>query len=217
MKTRNILRISVIAIAVAAFIAIVAGTIVLFRSCTKEPEPADGISVNAVRVAEIKSMVRLCALEIYQEVPVKASIGRRHLVASQTIEGQITFDVEHLRIDSRGDTLFVFLPPEQITLRESTRPGAYKVIDTWSDAFLGNGHFTADEENAVKRRVLQQMKKEMYTKGYVREARRTAIASLAALLASAPETTVIVTDPSPDGYPDGSPRDNSGPTTPIKG
>lgn len=213
MKARDFLRITAVALLVAVFVAVTAGAVLLFRSCTKEPPVADGITVSDARISEIKSMVRLCALEIYQEVPIKATIGKRHLVAGQAIEGQIIFDAEHLRTETRGDTLIVILPPEQVIIRESTRPGAYKVIDTWSDAFLGSSHFNAEEENAIKRRVIQRMQKEMYEKGYVREARRTAIATLSRMLATTPGTAVIVIDPSPDGYPDGVP----GPTTPVKG
>lgn len=152
------------------------------------------------KIENVKSMVRLSNLEIYEEIPVKGTIGHRHLVARLALEGSVDFDLEKLKYEEKGDTVIVVLPPETVTLRESTRRDAYTVLDTWNDNFFGSDNITAAEENKMKAKAIANAKNLIYKKGYVKQARADAVNSVKSLLsATLPGKTVIVTDPTPEG------------------
>lgn len=160
----------------------------------------DRVTMRDARATDIKSMVRLCSVEIYEDYPIKASIGSRHFFARETLNGTISFDLDSLRSETRGDTLVVTLPREIVEIHESTEPNAYEVIDTWNDRLLGSDKFTVKEENEIKRKAVANYRRRIYAKGYVRRARAEAVANLRAMLAAATGRPVIVTDPSPAGY-----------------
>lgn len=152
------------------------------------------------KIENVKSMVRLSNLELYEEVPVKGTIGKRHLVARLALEGSVDFDLEKLKYEEKGDTVIVVLPPETVTLRESTRRDAYTVLDTWNDNFFGSDNITAAEENKMKAKAIANARNLVYSKGYVKQARADAVNSVKSLLSAIlPGKTVIVTDPTPEG------------------
>lgn len=159
------------------------------------------VELSDAFVRDIRPMVQLCSVEIYEEVPVKATIGTRHMVARETLTGSVSFDLEKLESHMSGDTLVVTLPPEIVVVRESTAPDSYRVIDTWNDRLFSSGNFTTAEENAIKRRVEASAVRLVYSKGYVGRARREAVANLASMLASVTGSPVKVVDPRPSGYP----------------
>ena len=103
-----------------------------------------------ITVTEIKQIVNLCTMEIHEEIPVKASIGHRHIFAKETLVGSIAFDLEKAKVEFSGDTISVILPPEKIELMESNEDGAYEVLDTWNDRLFASRHFTTAEENLIK-------------------------------------------------------------------
>ena len=160
---------------------------------------SDSVNIHDATLKEVRSMVRLCSMEIYEDVPVKASIGSRHIFARVTLTGSISFDLEKIGIENKGDTLYVELPPETVEILESTGKDSYIVIDTWNDKIMGSSRFTAAEENKIKEKIRQNAVKNIYRKGYVKRARAEAVTNLTAMLSAFTGKTVIVTDPTPDG------------------
>lgn len=191
MKIVNLLK-PVIAIAIVAALA---GVIYLWHS---SPDAEDGRIHNAT-VREVKDMVRLCSMEIYDEVPVKGSVGTRHLVARMRLRGTVSFDLDKIDADLTADTIRVTLPPEQVEVLESTDDNAYIVIDTWNDRLFGSDNFTAAEENTMKAKVRDNWTRRIYLNGTVARARAEAVHNLSAMLAGIMHKPVIVTDPTPRG------------------
>jgi len=192
MKTKKIFPI------IAA--AILLGGILLIVSLNRKSSRQSGdLTVDGAMVKEVESMVRLCSMDIYEETPVKATIGNRHLFGRITLKGSITFDLERIVLKMSGDTLRVQLPPEKVEILESTDKDSYIVIDTWNDRFMGSGSFTTAEENKIKEKVKQNAIKSIYRKGYVKRARAEAAENLTAMLSALTSKPVVVTDPTPDG------------------
>lgn len=192
MKTKKIFPI------IAA--AILLGGILLIVSLNRKSSQQSGdLTIDGAMVKEVESMVRLCSMDIYEETPVKATIGNRHLFGRITIKGSITFDLERIVLKMSGDTLRVQLPPEKVEILESTDKDSYIVIDTWNDRFMGSGSFTTAEENKIKEKVKQNAIKSIYRKGYVKRARAEAAENLTAMLSALTSKPVVVTDPTPEG------------------
>lgn len=113
MKTKKIFPI------IAA--AILLGGILLIVSLNRKSSRQSGdLTIDGAMVKEVESMVRLCSMDIYEETPVKATIGNRHLFGRITLKGSITFDLERIALKMSGDTLRVQLPPEKVEILEST-------------------------------------------------------------------------------------------------
>lgn len=182
-------KLYLIAAVAVAVVVLVAG-FMLVRAWNSSPE-VERYTITPARISEIKSMVELSTVEIYEDVPLKAHVGKRHLVGSMTLEGSVGFDLEQLSVEERGDTIIVRLPKEKVTLRESTADGAYRVIDTWNDDPFGKSGFTAAEENEMKRKVLASAERNIYRKGYVADARRQARQSVTRLLETASGRPVV--------------------------
>lgn len=192
MKTKKIFPI------IAA--AILLGGILLIVSLNRKSSQQSGdLTIDGAIVKEVESMVRLCSMDIYEETPVKATIGNRHLFGRITLKGSITFDLERIVLKMSGDTLRVQLPPEKVEILESTDKDSYIVIDTWNDRFMGSGSFTTAEENKIKEKVKQNAIKSIYRKGYVKRARAEAAENLTAMLSALTSKPVVVTDTTPDG------------------
>lgn len=192
MKTKKIFPI------IAA--AILLGGILLVVSLNRKSSRQSGdLTIDGAMVKEVESMVRLCSMDIYEETPVKATIGNRHLFGRITLKGSITFDLERISLKMSGDTLRVQLPPEKVEILESTDKDSYIVIDTWNDRFMGSGSFTTAEENKIKEKVKQNAIKSIYRKGYVKRARAEAAENLTAMLSALTSKPVVVTDPTPEG------------------
>lgn len=192
MKTKKIFPI------IAA--AILLGGILLIVSLNRKSSRQSGdLTIDGAIVKEVESMVRLCSMDIYEETPVKATIGNRHLFGRITLKGSITFDLERIALKMSGDTLRVQLPPEKVEILESTDKDSYIVIDTWNDRFMGSGSFTTAEENKIKEKVKQNAIKSIYRKGYVKRARAEAAENLTAMLSALISKPVVVTDPTPEG------------------
>lgn len=161
---------------------------------------ASRISMTPAKIENVKQMLLLSSVRLYEEVPVKGTVGKRHLVARLVLEGSIDFDLENLSFEESGDTVEVTLPSETVTLRESTRPRSYTVIDTWNDNFFGSKNITTKEENRMKKLAIENARRQVYARGYVGQARADAVNSLKSLLSAAlPGKVIIVMDPSPNG------------------
>ncbi|MDE7349828.1 MAG: hypothetical protein K2N25_02075 [Muribaculaceae bacterium] len=160
------------------------------------------IEVLPSRPGEIKEMVRLCSMEIYNEVPVLDTVNLKVMFAVQKQTGSITFDVEHLNIDASGDTVRIQLPKEIVEVYESTEKNAWQVIDTKAIgpmAFMRNGKFSLEEENRVKAKLKARSISRLYSNGTVRQARKDAVDNLTRMMDAAYRKTVIVSDPTPEG------------------
>lgn len=72
---------------------------------------ASHVTVHKAAIKDITPMVRLCALDIYEDVPVRGQIGDKHIFARAVVNGSVTFDLEKMKTEERGDTLLVTLPP----------------------------------------------------------------------------------------------------------
>ncbi|MDE6264737.1 MAG: hypothetical protein K2M11_06280 [Paramuribaculum sp.] len=181
-------------------VLIIAGALIFWFHFSKDVARAP--EIEKAKISDISTMLRLCTMELYEEVPVKASIGSRHLFAREVLTGTISFDVEKLEVEECGDTLKIILPREIIEIYEATEPDSYKVIDTWNDNLFGTSNFTAAEENIIKGKVRKSYRRAVYAKGYVECARKETAQNLTSHLTALTDKTVIVTDPSPKGYPD---------------
>lgn len=157
--------------------------------------------MHAASVKEIRDMARLCSTEIYDEVPLRGSVGTKHMFARVLLQGSISFDIDSLQATVDADTVRVILPPEIVELRESTDPEAYVVVDTWNTKFFGSDNLTVAEENAIKRKMLDHRIRHIYARGYVRRARAEASRSLASMLRAVYGRPVIVYDPTRAGTP----------------
>lgn len=152
-------------------------------------------------------MIELCTSDIHEEVAIKDSINGKWIVARQTIEGRIRFDLDSLKIDERGDTTIIYLPPERVDILENASPEAYEVLDSWDGKnSVFSRTLTANEENIIKRRWQDKTKKRIYERGYVAQARANAVRSLAPLFSRMKgpfdkQGPVILMDPTPNGQP----------------
>lgn len=153
---------------------------------------ADRVKMQAAEIVNLRPMVELCTVDFYEDLPVKASIGRRHIFAKASVKGSISYDLEKISQRISGDTLYISLPKERIDVFESTDPDSYIVIDTWNEKFLGNSSFTTKEENRLKQLTIENFKKNVAERGYVEQARNDARRNLASMLTSVTGKTVIV-------------------------
>ena len=160
------------------------------------------IEVLPSRPGDVKEMVRLCSMEIYNEVPVLDTVNFKVMFAVQKQSGSISFDIEHLNVDDSGDTVRIQLPREIVEVNESTEKNSWQVIDTKAIgpmAILRSNKFSLEEENRVKAKLKANSIKRLYSSGTVRQARKDAVDNLTRLMEAAYRKPVIVTDPTPEG------------------
>lgn len=185
--------IPIIVIAVAAFLAWQ-----IYRYFQRPEE----IEVMPSRPGNVKEMVRLCSMEIYNEVPVLDTVNFKVMFAVQKQNGSISFDVENLNVDDSGDTVRIELPHEIVEVYESSEKNAWQVIDTKAIgpmAILRSNKFTLEEENRVKAKLKANSIKRLYSNGTVQQARKDAVDNLTRMMEAAYRKPVIVSDPTPDG------------------
>jgi len=156
-------------------------------------------TIHQASIKDVQTMARLQSMEIYDEVPVKGSIGSRHLVGRLRLRGNVEFDINSLDADLSADTVRLQLPPEIIDVYESTDEGSYIVIDTWNDSFFGKSNFTAQEENSIKAKVKGNWIKRQYANGTVQRARAEARHNLQTMLCMTLGKPVVVSDTTPKG------------------
>lgn len=180
-------------------ILLIVGTVLLWRSCSKsQSEDYSDVVTHAMTVRSIEEVLKLSTGELYQEIPMVDTIDG--MVIAYVIQARtyIDFDIEQLPTQVVGDTLYVQLPPEEVTPHEL----GYQVVDVHA---LRQGLFkktlSAEQENRAKRRIPQRLIDEVYRSGYIRNARQQAREELARFL-SVTHPTVIVVDRYPDGVRD---------------
>ncbi|MDE5887345.1 MAG: DUF4230 domain-containing protein [Muribaculaceae bacterium] len=162
-----------------------------------ENKPDDGIRLQQARIKSISSMIELCTLDVHEEMAIKDSINGKWIVARQTIEGRVRFNLDSLKVEERGDTLVVMLPPERVDILEGAESDSYQVLDTWDGTRnLFPRTMTAAEENAIKRRWQKKARERIYERGYVKMAREDAKKTLISLF-EATGQPIIILDPLP--------------------
>lgn len=152
----------------------------------------DTVTVHDAAIKNVQTLVRMQSMEIYDEVPVKGSIGKRHLVGRLRLRGNVGFDIDKIDMDLDADTVRVTLPAEVIEVYESTDEGSYIVFDTWNDSFLGKSNFTAQEENVIKSKVKGNWINHLYANGTIDHARAEAAQNLQTMLTLTLRKPVIV-------------------------
>lgn len=180
MKVRKSYKTVVAAIVVAALIVAVGyGGWRLYKNIIGPAMPDD---IAPGRIADIRPMVEMCTLEFYREMPMRDSIGTKHIFARRKIEGQIRFDIDSMPVDVSTDTIRVTLPREKVIVRESTDDNSYEIIDVWNTSVFGSSRLSNAEENIFRRRHDARIRQELYADGTVARARRDAADNLATML-----------------------------------
>lgn len=180
-------------------IAVVAAGLYLYFSLSL---PKKTIDVDKGKVSRIETMVRLCTVDIYSEVPVLDTINDKVMFAIQKQKGSVSFDLEKLKVDADGDTVKITLPPETVELYEATDKNSWEVIDTKAIgrmAMFRSDKFTIEEENAVKAKIKEKSTKLLYRNGTIERARAEGARNLQALMEMVYDKPVRVTDPTPKG------------------
>ncbi|MDE6294569.1 MAG: hypothetical protein K2M03_00730 [Muribaculaceae bacterium] len=165
-------------------------------------KPRNTIEVRKGEINNVEVMVRLCTVEIYNEVPILDTIHDKVIFAIQKQRGQISFDMEHLQLDDTGDTVRIILPPEIVELYESTDDNSWEVIDTKSIGPLSmfrSDRMTLDDENAVKDRIKAKSIRYLYRNGTIERARKEGASDMELLMQQIYRKPVKVTDPTPKG------------------
>lgn len=189
-------------IVIAALVALLVATIMLLFRDTDTPS---SMQTRPARVKAIREMVELCTAEIHEEIPLKDSVNGKWIVARQTINGKISFNLDSLRIEDKGDSLIVFLPPERVEILEGAMPRDYEVLDSWNSRNpIFGSPLTASEENVLKSRWKRKAIGRIYSKGYVKKAREDAKNTLTNLFgklrgSKGDDAPVTVIDPTPQG------------------
>ena len=101
-------------------VIVVLAAIAAFGLWWKSSSEVSRVSLSQAKIFDIAPMVQLSTVEFYEDLPLKAHVGRRHFFGRMTVSGSIGFDLDKIAQEQRGDTIFVTLPPEIVTVREST-------------------------------------------------------------------------------------------------
>lgn len=164
------------------------GGLYLWRTSTE----STNMAISETKLSEIKDMLKLCTMEVRDDVAIKDSINGKWIFAKATVNGYIRFDLEKLDYQVKNDSVVIILPPEEIEIYESSANNSYEVIDTWNASMLDLRRMTAAEETAIKKRMARKYKASFYDKGYVKRARASAVETLSRLLSIIdPKITVI--------------------------
>ena len=166
------------------------GGLFLWRSSTE----STNMAISETKLSEIKDMLKLCTMEVRDDVAIKDSINGKWIFAKATVNGYIRFDLEKLDYQVKNDSVVIILPPEEIEIYESSANNSYEVIDTWNASMLDLRRMTAAEETAIKKRMARKYKASFYDKGYVKRARASAVETLSRLL-SIIDPKIMVIDP----------------------
>lgn len=185
-----------IALLLTLIVILAAAAIILWRNS----QASTNMSISETKLSEIKDMVKLCSLEVRDDIAIRDSINGKWIFAKNTVNGYVRFDLEKLDYQTRNDSIVIFLPPEEIEVYESSRDNSYEVIDTWNQSLLDLRNLTAAEETAIKKRVADRYKASFYEKGYISRARSSAVATLSTLLSQMDDGKITVVDLYPDGY-----------------
>lgn len=161
--------------------------------------PHNSVTVSKGQINKVKTMVELCTIDFYNEVPVKDTIANWVLFGKQKQRGSISFDIENLQIDADGDTVRIVLPPEIIEIMEATDDNSWESVDSKDLRTLRWAYAPIELWNLAKKNAMENSKKLLYENGTVERARSEGAQSLQMLMEKVYRKPVKVTDPTPKG------------------
>ncbi len=161
--------------------------------------PENSVTVSKGKINKVKTMVELCTIDFYNEVPVKDTIANWVLFGKQKQRGSISFDLENLQINTDGDTVKIVLPPELIEIMEATDDNSWESIDSKDLRKFRTAEAPIELWNMAKRNALENSTKMLYKNGTVERARAEGAESLQMLMEKVYRKPVNVTDPTPKG------------------
>lgn len=162
----------------------------------------DKVIVGKGKIDKVDTMVELCSIDFYNEVPIIDTVQNWVCFAKQKQRGSISFDIENLDIDANGDSVLIILPPEIIEIMEATDDKAWETVDskdlTWLQR-LSTSRAPVEVWSIVKKNALIKSKKNLYQAGIVERARVEGAENLQILMEKVYNKPVKVTDPTPKG------------------
>ena len=185
-------------IILVAIVVVAIGLFFLLRA------PKKSIEVGKGEISDVKTMVQLCTVDLYNEVPVLDTINNKVLFAVQKQRGSVSFDLENMQVNADGDTIKIILSPEIVEINEATEDNSWQVIDSKNISLKGFNPFASDkltdeEENLLKAKIRANSKKVLYQNGTIARARAEGVRNLQALMSKVYRKPVVVTDPTPKG------------------
>ncbi len=181
------------------FLAAIAVIIICIAAIRIYSGPKKNIDVRKGTVNKIETMVHLCAVDLYSEVPVLDTINNKVMFAIQKQRGSVSFGLENMAIDTEGDTVKVTLSPEIVEIYEATDDNSWEVIDSKGLGLFTSDKFTLEEENALKANIRKNSVKRLYHNGTIARARAEGAKNLKSLMEKVHHKPVVVTDPTPNG------------------
>ncbi len=183
---------------------ILVSAIITARIIYQRTHQGDEVEILPAKAGVAEEMARLCSIEIYNEVPVLDTVNSKVIFAVQKQSGNISFDIDNLKVQDSGDTVRVILPREIVEIYESTEKDSWQVIDTKAIgpmSILRSDKMSVAEENRVKQKAKAKAIARLYSNGTVRKARRDGAENLKRLLEPVYRKSVVVTDTAPNGTP----------------
>lgn len=161
--------------------------------------PHNSIDVSKGKINKVETMVELCSIDFYNEIPIKDTIANWEFFAKQKQRGSILFDIENLNLSNEGDTLKIVLPPEIVEIMESTDDDSWVSYDS-KDLRTGRWAKASTELwSQVKKNALEHSKARLYEDGTIERARAEGALNLQELMEKVYRKPVLVTDPYPKG------------------
>lgn len=161
--------------------------------------PKKSFEVGKGQIHDLNTMVQLCAIDLYSEVPVLDTINNKVLCAVQKQKGSVSFDLENMQVDTNGDTVKIVLSPEIVEINEATEDNSWQVIDSKNLSLLHSDRLSDDEENQIKAKIKDYSKKILYQNGTIERARAEGVKNLQTLMEKIYRKPVKVCDPTPKG------------------
>lgn len=159
----------------------------------------DKVIVGKGKINKVDTMVELCSIDFYNEVPIIDTVQNWECFAKQKQRGSISFDIENLDIDANGDSVLIILPPEIIEIMEATDDKAWETVDSKDLRWLRTSKAPVEVWSIVKKNALIKSKKNLYQAGIVERARAEGAENLQVLMEKVYNKPVKVTDPTPKG------------------
>ena len=160
--------------------------LVVLKAVRRQDKPSAEVSEG--QITDVKTMARLCTIELRNEVPVQDTINNKLVVAIQKQKTTVSFDVEALQVDTAGENIKVILPPEIIEIEEDASmdnawvPIDVKILERSIVAFFMPEEIDDKEEKALKKKILKKSRKLLYASGKVERARKDAAIYLKELM-----------------------------------
>lgn len=187
MKKKQIITLAVV------IVAAVIGILLLWPT-KREKEPEIYLSV----ATELREIVRLTTMEGERVVPIKYSNKGIGAFGIGHYRIRISFDIEQMQQMIQGDTIYLVLPDPEVQILEHEEYG-FTIYDVWGENIatrLMGPKLSVTDENEMKRRAMNQLKRDIQNDGSIERAKTEAIELLHKLFDMIPGTVIILDDPS---------------------